>query len=302
MRKLAPIGSLSALLACLALVCAAVDAYAQPKKPPPPPPAPCGVTSIEATYPKIVQSGVPAQLQVTLFNGTSPVDCDKPIDIKTTDKKATKPTELLQRDGGFLFELALVTGPTQSVTVKLGKVSTTISGIEVRTDSRGVEPGISTLVQPGPNKLVAIPTNNTVIDDGALDGGISLGGKIYFFASNGKGGKLYSYDPVSGVQQRSNTNPTGPDHQWAGGVRVVNGVIYFNAFSDKGCVKIYKYAPGDPMVTKPIANVNKDECNPIPDQIATEPDTAFGNGHLNWLRHQVPVHIVGHAYYVYEIR
>ena len=31
-------------------------------------------------------------------------------------------------------------------------------------------------------------------------------------------------------------------------------------------------------------------------------DRAFGNGPLNWLRHQAPVHIVGHAYYVYEIR
>ena len=31
-------------------------------------------------------------------------------------------------------------------------------------------------------------------------------------------------------------------------------------------------------------------------------DRVFGNGPLNWLRHQAPVHIVGHAYYVYEIR
>jgi len=194
-------------MACLVLVCTAVEA-----KNPPPPPA-CAVTSVEATYPKIVQSGVPAQLQVTLWNGTSRVDCNTPIDIKTTDRAASRPTLLLQRDGGFLFELALVNGPTQSVTVKVGNSSTTISGIQVRNDSRSVEPGISTLVHPGPDKLVAIPTNNTVIDDGALDGGISLGGKIYFFASNGKGGKLYSYDPVGGVQQRSNTNPTGPDHQ-----------------------------------------------------------------------------------------
>src|SRR5882724_8345649 len=66
---------------------------------------------------------------------------------------------------------------------------------------------------------------------------------------------------------------------------MVNGVIYFNAFSDEGCVKIYKYAPGDPMVTKPIANVNEDECNPIPDQIATEPDTAFGNGQVGSIPH-----------------
>jgi hypothetical protein len=54
---------------------------------------------------------------------------------------------------------------------------------------------------------------------------------------------------------------------------VIDDVICFNAFSDEGCVKIYKYAPGDPMVTTPIANLNEDECNPIPDQIATEPDT-----------------------------
>jgi dolichyl-phosphate-mannose-protein mannosyltransferase len=31
-------------------------------------------------------------------------------------------------------------------------------------------------------------------------------------------------------------------------------------------------------------------------------DRVFGNGPLNWLRRQEPVHIVGHAYYVYEIR
>jgi|RhiMethySRZTD1v2_1073278.scaffolds.fasta_scaffold02662_10 hypothetical protein len=31
-------------------------------------------------------------------------------------------------------------------------------------------------------------------------------------------------------------------------------------------------------------------------------DRVFGNGPLNWLRRQAPVHIVGHAYYVYEIR
>jgi len=30
-------------------------------------------------------------------------------------------------------------------------------------------------------------------------------------------------------------------------------------------------------------------------------DRVFGNGPLNWLRRQTPVHIVGHAYYVYEI-
>src|SRR5262249_5071773 len=263
MRKFIRPGSLSWIVMCLVLVCTAVDAQSAP-----PPPA-CVVTSVVATYPKIVQSGVPAQLQVTLFNGTSLVDCDKPIDIKTTDTAAKKATELLPRDGGFLFELALVKGPTQSITVKVGNVSTTISGIQVRNDSRGVEPGISTLVHPGPDKLVAIPTNNTVIDDGALDGGISLGGKIYFFASNGKGGKLYSYDPVGGVQQRSNTNPTGPDHQWPGGGPAVHGLIYFNACSDEGCVKTYQYTPGDPMVTKPIADVNEDECNPIPDQIAT---------------------------------
>jgi hypothetical protein len=220
-----------------------------------------------------------APLQVTLYNGTTPVDCDKPpIEITTTDRGIPKPAELLQRYGGTLFELALVHGPTQSVTVKVGKVSTTISGIQVRNDARAVEPGISTLVQPKPNQLVAIPTNNTVIDDTALDGGISLGGKIYFFGSNGKGGKLYSYDAVEGVKQRSNTNPTGPDHQWTGAFRAINGVIYFNAFSDKGCIKIYKYAPGDPMVTKPIDNLNKDDCDPIPDQVATTPDTAFGNG------------------------
>lgn len=31
-------------------------------------------------------------------------------------------------------------------------------------------------------------------------------------------------------------------------------------------------------------------------------DRAFGDGPLNWLRHQAPVQIVGHAFYVYEIR
>jgi hypothetical protein len=31
-------------------------------------------------------------------------------------------------------------------------------------------------------------------------------------------------------------------------------------------------------------------------------DRVFGNSPLNWLRHQTPTHIVGHAYYVYEIR
>jgi len=31
-------------------------------------------------------------------------------------------------------------------------------------------------------------------------------------------------------------------------------------------------------------------------------DRVFGSGSLNWLRHQAPVQIVGHAYYVYEIR
>lgn len=31
-------------------------------------------------------------------------------------------------------------------------------------------------------------------------------------------------------------------------------------------------------------------------------DRVFGTGPLNWLRHQAPTHIVGHAYYVYEIR
>ena len=31
-------------------------------------------------------------------------------------------------------------------------------------------------------------------------------------------------------------------------------------------------------------------------------DRAFGNGPLNWLRRQAPVSIVGHSYYVYEIR
>jgi len=31
-------------------------------------------------------------------------------------------------------------------------------------------------------------------------------------------------------------------------------------------------------------------------------DRVFGNGPLNWLRHQHPVQIVGHAYHVYEIR
>ena len=271
MRRLFRTSSLLGLVAFLALGGTEV----QSKGPPPPP---CTVTSVEATYPMIVESGVPAQLQVTLLNGTSPVACTKPIDITTTDRKAKKATLLLSRDGGFLFELALVTGPTQSVTVAVGAASTTISGIQVSTNSLSVEPGISTLVTPKRKQLVAIPTNNNVIDDGALDGGISLNGQIYFFASNGMGGKLYSYDPVGGVQQRSNTNPTGPDHQWAGGVRVVNGVIYFNAFSNQGCIKIYKYAPGDPMVTDPIANVNKDMCNPIPDQIATEPDLAFGNG------------------------
>ena len=30
-------------------------------------------------------------------------------------------------------------------------------------------------------------------------------------------------------------------------------------------------------------------------------DRVFGNGPLNWLRHQTPIHIVGHAYYVYEL-
>jgi hypothetical protein len=30
-------------------------------------------------------------------------------------------------------------------------------------------------------------------------------------------------------------------------------------------------------------------------------DRVFGNGPLNWLRHQRPTHIVGHAYYVYEL-
>ena len=271
MRKLVRTSSLLGLVAFLALG----GTVAQTKGPPPPP---CTVTSVEATYPMIVESGVPAQLQVTLLNGTSPVDCAEPIEITTTDRAAKQATLLLPRDGGFLFELALVTGPTQSVTVAVGAASTTISGIQVRTDSSSVEPGISTLVMPKPKQLVAIPTNNTVIDDGALDGGITLNGQIYFFASNGMGGKLYSYDPVGGVQQRSNTNPTGPDHQWAGGVRLVNGVIYFNAFSDKGCIKIYKYAPGDPIVTAPIANVNKNKCNPIPDQIATQPDIAFGDG------------------------
>ncbi len=269
MRKLVRNGSLSGLVAILALACTAVEAK---------PSTHCTFTSVEATYPKIVQSGVPAQLQVTQYNGTSRVDCGERIIITTSDRGVSKPRELLQRYGGDLFELALVHGPTQSVMVKAGKVSTTIPGIQVRSDSRAVEPGISTLVEPGPTNLVAIPTNNTVIDDGALDGGISLGGKIYFLASNGNGGKLYSYDPVEGVKQRSNTNPTGPDHQWAGGFRAVNGVIYFNAYSDKGCVKIYKYAPGDPTVTKPIGNLNNDACDPIPDQIATAPDSEFGNG------------------------
>jgi hypothetical protein len=39
------------------------------------------------------------------------------------------------------------------------------------------------------------------------------------------------------------------------------------------------------MVTKPIANVNKDECTPIPDQIATAPDTAFGDGQAGSIPH-----------------
>lgn len=270
MRKLIRIGAVASLAMFLVLACAAgVEAA---------PPPPCTVTSIEATYPRIVQAGVPAVLRVRLLNGTSLVDCDKPIDVSTTDKGPIKPSELQRSGGRVLIELALLHGPTQSVTVKLGKVSTTISGIQVHTGSRSVEPSISTVVKPGPNKLVAIPTNNTVIDDAALDGGISLGGKIFFFGSNGKGGKLYSFDPVEGVKQRSNTNPTGPDHQWMGGFRNVGGVIYFNAFSDKGCIKIYKYAPGDPMVTKPIDSLNDDDCDPIPDQIATEPDTDIGNG------------------------
>src|SRR5262249_5248262 len=121
--------------------------------------------------------------------------------------------------------------------------------------------------------------------------------------------KLYSYDPVGGVQQRSNTNPTGLDHQWSGGVRVVNGVIYFNAYSDRGCIKIYKYAPGDPIVTKPIANVNKDECDAIPDQIATSPDTAFGEGQAGSIPHDrghdtpfprffAPIGLGTHVYFV----
>ncbi len=269
MRRLVQTGYVSGVAALLALACMGVEA------------APCTITSLEATYPKIVQAGVPAVLRVRLLNGTSPVDCDKPLEVSTTDKADKGPikaTELGRTDGRVLFELALLHGPTQSVTVKFGKVTTTLSGIQVKSDSRSVEPGISTVVQPGPDKLVAIPTNNTVIDDAAQDGGISLGGKIYFFGSNGKGGKLYSYDPVEGVKQRSNTNPTGPDHQWVGGFRVVNGTIYFNAFSDKGCIKIYKYAPGDPLVTKPIDNINADDCDPIPDQIATEPDTDVGNG------------------------
>ena len=223
MRRLVRTSSLLGLVAFLALGGTEV----QSKGPPPPP---CTVTSVEATYPMIVESGVPAQLQVTLLNGTSPVACTKPIDITTTDRAAKKAKLLLSRDGGYLFELALVNGSTQSVTVAVKGASTTISGIQVSTNSLSVEPGISTLVKPKPKQLVAIPTNNNVIDDGALDGGISLNGQIYFFASNGMGGKLYSYDPVGGVQQRSNTNPTGPDYQWAGGVRVVNGVIYFNAF------------------------------------------------------------------------
>src|SRR6266404_8908456 len=80
MRRLVRTGSLSGVVVYLVLAYAAVEA-----KNPPPPPA-CVVTSVEATYPKIVQSGVPEQLQVTLLNGTSRVDCDKPIDIKTTDR------------------------------------------------------------------------------------------------------------------------------------------------------------------------------------------------------------------------
>ena len=69
------------------------------------------------------------------------LDCGKPIDIKTTDRAATKPTELLQRDGGFLFELALVNGPTQSVTVMIVVSRSRQTFTPARSTRRSSPPG-----------------------------------------------------------------------------------------------------------------------------------------------------------------
>jgi hypothetical protein len=138
------------------------------------------------------------------------------------------------------------------------------------------EPKTSVVSIPTPRQLVEVPTQNKFADDYVVDGGITLGDTLYFFANSGHGAKLYSYDAAHGVVQRSNTNPRGPDKPNAGGFRAVDGVLYFTAYDAEGCIKIFRYAPGDPLVTKPLFDVNPDACVTIPDQVAVRPTDGDG--------------------------
>lgn len=266
-------------------------------------------TSITLRYPAIVQSGVPAQLEVQLEGASGPLDCNPGVVITTSDAAAVMPTEpLMVRYQRLLFPTALVTGPTQSITVTVGGVSATKTGISVVTDRHGVEPAVTRIEVPAVSRFSTIPTTNTVADDAVLEGGITLGDTLYFFASNGLGPKLYSYSVAEGVRQRSNTNLSGPDHAWVGGFRALGGAIYFNAFTTAGCLKIFRYVPGDPMVTRPIGNTNPKTCVTLPTQVGTLPSDEYGVGSSGslratgddtpWAARFDPVEVEGRIYFV----
>lgn len=242
-------------------------------------------TSIAIRYPAIVQSGVPAQLEVVLEGPSGRIFCNPGVVVTSTDAAARMPSEpLMRRYDGLLFATALVTGPTQSITVRVGELTATKTGISVVTDGQRVEPAITRVDVPDPSHFTTIPSTSTIVDDFVLDGGVTLGDTLYFFASNGLGPKLFSYNAAEGVRQRSNTNPTGPDHAWAGGFRAVAGAIYFNAYTAEGCIKIFRYAPGDAMVTTPIDDINPAACDTLPTQVGTLPSSDYGPGQLGSLR------------------
>jgi len=142
-------------------------------------------------------------------------------EIKTTDRAAKPATELLQREAAVPLRARAGQGPTQSITIK-SEGDTTLSGSRC---TGGLARGRGPLLhhRPAGRTSSSDPDQHTVIDDGAFDGGISLGGRSTFRQQR-QGRQALLLRPVGGVQQRSNTNPTGPDTKWVGGFRVVNAL------------------------------------------------------------------------------
>ncbi|MBS2023116.1 MAG: hypothetical protein JST92_11935, partial [Deltaproteobacteria bacterium] len=127
-------------------------------------------------------------------------------------------------------------------------------------DSGCIDPAATPCAPPPPpacngaRTLTAIPTVNTTIEDIAI-GSVTIGGTAYFFADWGAGGKLTSLD-ATGFHKLSDTNPGGPDHGWSGGLANLDGTLAFTAYDPDGRIRLYKYTPGDPLVTAPFVTVN----------------------------------------------